>query len=90
MVVEYHKVLAAATGGDGETASFVRGDFTSQFDCLDKRFLESDWGRMLSWVDKRGCGNVRFGRAYVLPVFFEVPFYSCEQLGEVFTYQLQG
>ena len=39
MVVENHEVLAAATGGDGETASLVHGDFTSQFDCLDKKWM---------------------------------------------------
>ena len=57
MVVEYHKVLAAATGGDGETASLVRGDFTSHFDCLDKHFIGSGWGRMMAWEEKRGCGD---------------------------------
>ena len=57
MVVEDHEVLAAATGGDGETASLVRGDFTSQFDCLDKHLMGSGWGRMLAWEEKSGCGD---------------------------------
>ena len=39
MVIDYHKVISAATGGDGETASLVHGDFTSQFDCLDKKLM---------------------------------------------------
>ena len=42
MVVEYHAIIAAATGGDGEAASFVCGEVTSQLDCLDKRLLGSD------------------------------------------------
>ena len=54
MVAEYHEVLAAVTGGDGEAASLVRGDFTSQFDCLDKNLVGSDWGIMLAWEDNRG------------------------------------
>ena len=77
MVVEYHEVLADATGGDGETSSLVRGDFTSQFDCLNKHLMGSDWGRILAWEDKRGCGNGRFGRSYILLVLFEVSFCSC-------------
>ena len=36
MVIEDHEVLSAATGGDGETASFFSGYFASQFNCLDK------------------------------------------------------
>ena len=54
MVVEYHKVLAAATGGDGEAASLVCGYFTSQLDCLDKKLVESAWGLMLAWEDNMG------------------------------------
>ena len=54
MVVDYHEVLVATTGGDGEAASLVRGDFTSQFDCLDKNLVGSDWGIMLTWEDNRG------------------------------------
>ena len=76
MVVEYHEVLAAATGGDGETASLVRGYFTSQFDSLDKHLMGSGWERMLAWEEKRGFGDGKFGRAYVLPVLFEVSFCS--------------
>ena len=57
MVVEDHEVLAAATGVDGETASLVREDFTSQFDCLNKHLMGLGWGRMLAWEDKRGCGD---------------------------------
>ena len=57
MVVEGHEVLAAATGGDGEAASLVRGNFAGQFDCLDKHLMGLGWGRMLSWEDKRGCGD---------------------------------
>ena len=57
MVVDDNEVLAAATGGDGETARLVRGNFTSQFDCLDKKLMGSGWGRMLAWEDKRSCGN---------------------------------
>ena len=49
MVVEDHEVLAVVTGGGGETAHLVRGDFTSKFDCLDKQLMGSDWGRMLDW-----------------------------------------
>ena len=37
MVVEYHGVLASTTGGHGEADSLVRGDFTSQFDCIIKK-----------------------------------------------------
>ena len=44
IVVEYHEVLAAATGGDGEVAILVRGDFTSQFNCLDKTWWERPGG----------------------------------------------
>ena len=44
MVVDYHEVLAAVTGGDGESASLVRGDFTSQFDCLNKHLMGSEYG----------------------------------------------
>ena len=54
MVVEYHEVLAAANGGDGEAASLVRGDFTIQFDCLNKNLVGLDWGIMLDWEDNRG------------------------------------
>ena len=36
MVVDYHEVLAADTEGDGEAVGLVRGDFTSQFNCLKK------------------------------------------------------
>ena len=61
MVVEYHRVLAADTGGDGEVASLVRGDFTSQFECLDKNLVGSDWGIMLDWENNRGWCNGRFG-----------------------------
>ena len=61
MVVEYHKVLAAATGGDGEAASLVRGDSTSQFKCLEKNLVGSHWGIMLAWEDSRGWCNQRFG-----------------------------
>ena len=57
MVVEYYEVLADATGGDGKEASLVRGDFTSQFDCLDKHLMGLGWGPMLAWEDKRGCGD---------------------------------
>ena len=39
MVVEYHEVLAAATGCDGEAASLVCGDFTSQFEYLNKNLV---------------------------------------------------
>ena len=64
MVVDDHELLASATGGDGETASLVRGEFTSQFDCLDKHLMRSDWGSMLAWEDKRGyCTSVQIGRA---------------------------
>ena len=57
MVVEDHEVLDATTGGDGEAAILVRGDFSSQFDCLDKHLIVSGWGRMLTWEDKRGSGD---------------------------------
>ena len=57
MVVEYHEVLAAATGGDGEADSLVRGDFTSQFYCLDKNLVGLAWGLMLAWEDNRGWYN---------------------------------
>ena len=57
MVIEEYEVLADATIGDGETASLVRGDFTSQFDCLDKHLMGSGCGRMLAWEEKRGCGD---------------------------------
>ena len=70
MVVEDHDVLSAATGGDGEANSLVYGDFASQFDCLNKHLMGSGWGRMLAWEDKRGCGDGRFGQAYVLPFLF--------------------
>ena len=70
MVVEYNEVLAAATGGDGETARLVHGYFASQFDYLEKHLMGSDWGRMLDWEDNMGCGYRSFGRAYVLPVLF--------------------
>ena len=76
MVVCDHEVLAAATGGDSETDCLVCGDFTSQFDCLDKHLMVSDWGSMLAWEDNRGCGDGRFVSAYVLPVLFEVSFCS--------------
>ena len=72
-----HEVLSAATGGARETASLVRGDFISKFDCLNKHLMGSDWGRMLAWEDKRGYSDGRFGRVYVLPVLFEVSFCSC-------------
>ena len=39
MVVEDDEGLASATGGDVEKASLVHGDFTSQFDCLDKHLM---------------------------------------------------
>ena len=57
MVIEYHEVLAAATGGDGEAASLVRVDFASQFNCLDKHLIRLGWGRMLAWEDKRCSGD---------------------------------
>ena len=57
MVIEDHEVLAAATGGDGETASLVSGYFASQFNCLNKHLMGSFWGRMLTWEDKRGSGD---------------------------------
>ena len=77
MVLEDHEVLAAATVGGREMTRLVRGDFTSQFDCLDKHVMGSNWGRMLAWKDKRGGGDVRFGQAYVITVLFEVSFWSC-------------
>ena len=61
VVIEDHEVLAAATGGDEEAASLVRGDFTSQFDCLDQNLVGSDWGIILAWENNRGSGNCRFG-----------------------------
>ena len=57
MVVEDHEVLADATGGDGEAASLVRGDFASQFGCTNKHLMGSGWGRMLDWEDKWGYGD---------------------------------
>ena len=54
MVVEYHEVLDAVTGGDREATSLVCGDFTSQFDCLDKNLVGSVWGLMMAWEDNRG------------------------------------
>ena len=57
MVVEDHEVLAVVTVGDGKPASLFRGDFTSQFDCLDKHLMGSGWGGMLAWDNKRVCGN---------------------------------
>ena len=54
MVVEYLEVLAAGTGGDREAASLVSGDFTCQFNCLDKNLVGSDWEIMLAWEDNRG------------------------------------
>ena len=76
MVVEYHDVLADATGGDWETACLVCVDFTIQFNCINKHLMGSDWGSMMAWEDNRGCGNGRFGREYVLLVLFEVSFRS--------------
>ena len=60
MVVDYHKVLAAATGGDGEAASLVRGYFTSKFDCLDKNLVGLDWVLMMAWENNRGWCDCRF------------------------------
>ena len=57
MVVEYHEVLATVTRGDRELTSLVHGDFTSQFDCLDKNLVVSDWGIMMAWEDNRGWCN---------------------------------
>ena len=54
MVVEYYEVLDVATGGDGEAASLLRGDFASQFNCLEKNLVGSAWGLMLAWEEKRG------------------------------------
>ena len=51
MVVDDYEVLAAADGGDGETAILVRGYFTNQFECLDKHLMGSGWGCMLAWED---------------------------------------
>ena len=90
MVIEDHGLLAAATGGDGETSSLVFADFTSQFDCLNKHLMDSDWGSLLDWEDKRLCGDGKFGRAFVMPVLFEASFRSFEQLEEVFTHQLRS
>ena len=36
IVVEGHEVFAAATGSDGETTGFVRGDLASDFDGLQE------------------------------------------------------
>ena len=56
MFVEYHEVLAAATGGDGETASLVRGDLTSQFNCISKNLVGLAWMLMLDWEENsRWC-----------------------------------
>ena len=44
MVVDYHEVLAVGTGGDGEAESLVRGDFNSQFDCLEKTWWDRPGG----------------------------------------------
>ena len=49
MVVEYHEVLAAANGGDGEAASLVRGDFNSQFNCLNKTWWDRTGGSCWPW-----------------------------------------
>ena len=57
MFVEDHEVLASTTGGDRETASLVCEDFTSQFDCLDKNLVGSDWGIILDWEDNKGWYN---------------------------------
>ena len=54
MIVEYHGLLAAATGGDGEAASLLREDFTSNFNCLNKNLVGSAWGLMLAWEYNRG------------------------------------
>ena len=54
MVVDYHEVLAADTEGDGEAVGLVRGDFTSQFNCLKKNLVGLAWGIMLAWEDNRG------------------------------------
>ena len=54
MVVEKHMVIDDATGGEGEAASLVRGDFDSQFNCLDKNLAGSAWGLILAWEDNRG------------------------------------
>ena len=61
MVVEYHMALAAANGGDGEAASLVCGDFTSQFNYLNKNLVIPDWGLMLAWDNNRGWCDCRFG-----------------------------
>ena len=42
MVVEYHKLLAAVNGCDVEAAILVHGDFTSQFDCFNKKMVGSE------------------------------------------------
>ena len=57
MVVEDHEILDDATGGDGETSSLVSRYFASQFNCLNKHLMGSDWRRMLDWEDKRGSGD---------------------------------
>ena len=57
MVIEEHVVITAETGGDGETASLVRGYFTSQFNCFNKHLTGLGWGRILTWEDKRGSGD---------------------------------
>ena len=57
MVIEYHEVLAAATGGDKEMASLAGGYFAGQFNCLNKHLMGLGWGSMLAWEDKRGSGN---------------------------------
>ena len=57
MVIEDHEVLAAATGGDWEAASLVSGCFASKFNFFNRHLMESGWGRLLTWEDKRGCGD---------------------------------
>ena len=61
MVLYDHEVLAAATEGDGEAASLVSGDFTSQFNCLDKNLMGLDWGIILTWENNGGWFDCRFG-----------------------------
>ena len=89
MVVEYYEVLADATGGDGKEASLVRGDFTSQFNCLKKtwqgRTGGSCWlGRTIGYGVIEGLVDRMFFRSCL-----RCPFTVDSNLGRCFCTSLE-
>ena len=98
IVVEDHKVFAAATGRDRETTCLVRGYLAGDFDglqeihfCSDAGFREGNVRRRHLWrivVYGRGGGDL--GGPNILLLLAKMSLGGCERLGKMFADKLKG